>query len=214
MEEKYSRCKTLFGDNFQKIQNAKILILGVGGVGGYALDCLYKTGVKYITIIDFDIFEASNQNRQIGSEYLGENKVDVLKRLYPGINTINQKITYEWLQENDLSSFDLIIDAIDDIKPKIELIRRYYKNIITTTGSAKRIDPSKIEYINIWDTQNDSFAKKIKYELKKINFNKKLKVVTSKEAANCKDLGSFIGVTASFGLMMCSIAIEKIIKRQ
>ena len=210
---KYQRIKELFGlDNFKKISNANIIILGVGGVGGYALDCLYKSGVRNITIVDYDIFEQTNQNRQIASEYLGEKKVTALKKLYPNIKTIDAKITLQWLEENNLDKYDIIIDAIDDIKPKVKIIQKYYKKLISSTGSAKRTDPSKIEYINIWDTHNDSFAKKIKYELKKNNFHKKFKVVFSSEGAKCKTLGSFIGVTGSFGFMMCSVAINKIIR--
>ena len=74
---RFQRCKMLFGeDNFKKLQQAKILILGVGGVGSYALDCLYRSGVSDITILDFDVYDESNQNRQIGSEAVGMVKVE------------------------------------------------------------------------------------------------------------------------------------------
>merc|ERR1711879_649794 len=104
---------------------------------------------------------------------VGEVKVDVLKEKYPGVVAKNAKIDLEWIKNNDLSSYDLVLDAIDDIPAKIEIICRYYKKLISTTGGAKRLDPTKIEYKSIWDTQNDSFAKKIKYELKKRNFKRK-----------------------------------------
>ncbi len=210
---KYSRCETLFGDNFEQLKDTKIIILGVGGVGSFALDCLYRTGITNITIVDYDTFEESNQNRQIGSEALGEHKVYALEKRYPGITAINKKIDLEWVKEFDLSSYDLILDAIDDIRPKIEIVKKYYKKLISTTGSAKRIDPTQIEYKSIWDTHNDSFAKKMKYELKKDHFNKKFKVVTSSEGPKCKELGSFVGVTGAFGLTMCSVAIQKILSK-
>ncbi len=208
--EKYSRCKKLFSDDFEKIQNANIIILGVGGVGSFALDCLYRSGVTNITIVDFDTFEVSNQNRQIGSEAVGESKVQHLKTLYPNITAIEQKIDLEWIEKFDMDSYDLILDAIDDIKPKIQLIKKYYKKLISTTGSAKRVDPTKIEYINIFKTFNDPFAKVIREKLKKERFNKNFKVIFSSELPQCKELGSFAGVTGSFGLAMCSIAIEKL----
>ena len=208
--EKFSRCKNLFGDDFDQIQKANIIILGVGGVGGYALDCLYRSGVENITIVDFDNFELSNQNRQIGSDAVGVSKVNHLKTLYPNIQIIEQKITSLWVEEFDMSSYDLILDAIDDIKPKIQIIKKYYKKLISTTGSAKRVDPTKIQYLNIWKTFNDPFAKKIREELKKQNFNKNFKVIFSQELAQCKEMGSFIGVTGCFGLFMCSIAIQKL----
>jgi len=211
---KYSRCEKLFGDNFSKLQQSKIIILGVGGVGGHALDCLYRSGVINITIVDYDCYEESNKNRQIGSDAVGEIKVDHLKTLYPNIQVINQKIDEQWVDSFDMSKYDLILDAIDDIKPKIQIIKKYYKKLISTTGSAKRIDPTKIEYINIFKTYNDPFARKIRDELKKQRFNKNFKVIFSSELAQCKEMGSFIGVTGSFGLAMCSIAIQKLLSEK
>lgn len=208
---KYARCEKLFGDNFIKLQNAKIIILGVGGVGGFALDCLYRSGITNITIVDYDRFDETNQNRQIGSEALGMIKVEHLKTLYPEIIAINQKIDIKWVENFDMSEYDLILDAIDDIQPKVEIIKKYYKKLISTTGSAKRIDPAKIEYINIFKTFNDPFARKIRDQLKKARFNKNFKVIFSSENPNCKDLGSFVGVTGTFGLTMCSITIKKLL---
>ena len=210
---RFDRCKKLFGNDFEKIQNAKIIILGVGGVGAHALDCLYRSGLQNITIVDFDKYEPSNQNRQIGSEALGQYKVDHLATLYPNITPIQTKITQEFIDEHNFDQYDLILDAIDDIKPKVHLIKKYHKKLISTTGSAKRIDPSKIQYIDIFKTHSDPFAKKIREELKKIGFRKSFKVIFSSEEPKCKEMGSFIGVTGSFGLHMCSLAIQKILNK-
>lgn len=210
---KYDRCKKIFGEeNFEKLQSKKVIILGVGGVGGFALDGLYRSGITNITIVDFDCFEESNQNRQIGSDAIGKVKVEHLKTLYPNITAIHAKIDLDWIEQNDLSEYDLILDAIDDIKPKVQIIKRYYKKMISTTGSAKRLDPTKIEYINIWKTHSDPFARKIREELKKIRFNKNFKVIFSSEQPNCKELGSFVGVTGSFGLAMCSQAVKRLLE--
>jgi tRNA A37 threonylcarbamoyladenosine dehydratase len=210
--DKYDRCKKIFGNDFEQLQKTKVIILGVGGVGAHALDCLYRSGITNITIVDYDIYEVSNQNRQIGSENaLNQLKVSHLKTIYPNIIAINAKIDLQWLDENNLDEYDIILDAIDDIKPKVQIIKRYYKKLISTTGSAKRIDPTQIEYINIWKTFNDPFAKKIREELKKIGFKKNFKVIFSQELPKCKELGSFVAVTGSFGLAMCSKAIEKVL---
>lgn len=213
---RYDRTIKLFGeDSFKIFTETKIIILGVGGVGSFTLDSLYRTGFTNITIVDYDTYEETNLNRQLGSEgNLGRIKVEALKDNYPEINIINAKITNEWIDEFDFSSYDYILDAIDDIKPKVHLIRWHYKKVITTSGSAKRIDPSKIEYISIWKTYNDPFIRKIKYELKKLGFKKKFKVVFSSEAPNCVEKGSFMGVTASFGLMISSLVIQKILNKQ
>jgi len=210
---KYDRTKKLFGDEaFNQFQDTKLILLGVGGVGSFALDALYNTGIKNITIVDFDTYEDSNMNRQLGSVgNIGRIKVEALKEKYPKITAINEKITPEWIDEFDFSSYDYILDAIDDIKPKVHLIQRHYKKVITTSGSAKRIDPSKIEYKSIWDTFNDPFIRKIRTELKQKGFKKKFKVIFSSENPNCIEKGSFEAVTGSFGLMMASLTVQKIL---
>lgn len=213
---RYDRTLKLFGDdNFQKFQNTKLILLGVGGVGSFALDALYRTGITNITIVDFDTYEESNLNRQMGSEgNIGRVKVEALAEKYEGVEIIHEKITPEWVDEFDFSSYDYILDAIDDIKPKVRLIQKYYTKLISTSGSAKRIDPSKIEYISIWDTYNDPFIRKIRYELKQKGFKKKFKVIFSGENPNCIEKGSFEGVTGSFGLMMASVTIQKILAKK
>lgn len=212
---KYDRTKKLFGvETFNKFQETKLILLGVGGVGSFALDALYNTGITNITIVDFDTYEESNMNRQLGSVgNIGRVKVDALKEKYPNVRAINIKITPEWIDEFDFSSYDYILDAIDDIKPKVHLIQRHYKKIITTSGGAKRIDPSKIEYKSIWDTYNDPFIRKIRTELKQKGFKKKFKVIFSSESPICIEKGSFEGVTGSFGLMMASVTIQKLLNK-
>jgi len=212
---KYDRTKKLFGDDaFENFKNAKLILLGVGGVGSFALDALYNTGITNITIVDFDTYEESNMNRQMGSHgNIGRVKVEALKEKYPEVTPIHIKITPEWIDNFDFSSYDYILDAIDDIKPKVHLIKKYFTKVISTSGGAKRIDPSKIEYISIWDTYNDPFIKKVREELKKQGFKKKFKVIFSSENPNCIEKGSFEAVTGSFGLMMASVTVQKLLKK-
>ena len=203
----------LFGDdNFKKIQKAKILILGVGGVGSYALDCLYRSGVENITILDYDSFDETNQNRQIGSDFVGEVKVNVLKKLYPKIKTINKQMNMAWVSEFDFEPYDLVIDAADATKVKIAVARKCFSKLIMALGSAKRYDASKVEVASIWKTHGDALARKIRNELKKAKFDRNFIVVFSPEEDRCKDKGSFVGVTGTVGLTVCSEAIKKIIK--
>jgi len=210
---RYDRTRKLFGnEQTQKLHDAKIILLGVGGVGSFALDALYRTGVTNITIVDFDTYEESNLNRQLGSEgNIGRVKVDALKEKYPGIVAIEAKIDNDWIDNFDFSSYDYILDAIDDIPPKVHLIKKQYKKLITTSGSAKRMDPSKIEYISIWKTFNDPFIRKIRNELKKGGFKKKFNVIFSSENPNCIEKGSFEAVTGSFGFMMASLTVRKLL---
>ena len=212
---KYDRTKKLFGvDIFEKFKDVKLILLGVGGVGSFALDALYNTGITNITIVDFDTYEESNLNRQMGSfGNIGRIKVEALKEKYPEVTPIHVKITPEWIDNFDFSSYDYILDAIDDVKPKVHLIKKHFTKIISTSGGAKRIDPSKIEYISIWDTYNDPFIKKIRTELKAQGFKKKFKVIFSSELPLCLEKGSFEGVTGSFGLMMASVTIQKLVNK-
>jgi tRNA A37 threonylcarbamoyladenosine dehydratase len=206
------RVKELFSEDFKKIEGAKVLLLGVGGVGGVALECLYRSGVRDIVIVDFDTFEESNQNRQLGSENVGVKKVEYFKERFPTIRAIDAKVTKEWCEEFDFEPFDLVIDAIDDMRAKVEIACRVSDRLISSMGSAKRVDPTKIEIKDISKTYNDPLAKKFRYELRKRGFNKKFDVVFSTEEPKCKELGSFMGVTGSFGLYLCSKAIERLIR--
>jgi tRNA A37 threonylcarbamoyladenosine dehydratase len=204
---KFDRCRKLFKD-FENIQKLNILICGIGGVGGYALDCLYRSGVQNITAIDYDRFEMSNQNRQIGSEFIGKKKVEVFQKLYPNISVIDQKITSEFVDQFDFNKFDIVIDAIDDMEAKIALIKKTYFKLISSMGAAKRVDPTKIEITDIWQTKIDPFAKIIRTRLKKDGFKENFKVVYSTEIPVKCEMGSFVAVTGSFGFTICSFVIN------
>ncbi len=205
----------LFGDeDFNKLQKAKILILGVGGVGSYALDCLYRSGVTDITILDYDTYDETNQNRQIGSEAVGILKTTKLKELYPSITPIHQEMDMEWVASFDFAPYDLVIDAADTTKVKIEIAKKCYKKLIMSVGSAKRFDTSKIEVASIWKTHGDALARKIRNELKKAKFDRNFTVVFSPEEDRCKDKGSCVAVTGAFGLVICSEAIKRIISKR
>ncbi|MCG3652093.1 tRNA threonylcarbamoyladenosine dehydratase [Aliarcobacter butzleri] len=212
---KYDRTIKLFGqETFDKFKDVKLILFGVGGIGSFALDALYNTGITNITIVDFDTYEDSNMNRQLGSHgNIGRIKVEVLKEKYPEVTPIHVKVTPEWIDNFDFSSYDYILDAIDDIKPKVHLIKKHFTKVISTSGGAKRIDATKLEYISIWDTYNDQFIKKVRTELKNQGFKKKFKVVFSSEVPLCIEKGSFEGVTASFGLMMASVTVQKLLKK-
>jgi len=210
---RFERCRMLFGEeDFKKLQQAKILILGVGGVGSYALDCLYRSGVSDITILDYDTFDETNRNRQIGSDAVGESKIATLHKLYPHIKTIEQQMDMAWVAKFDFEPYDIIIDAADTTKVKIEVAKRCYKKLIMSVGSAKRFDTTKIEVASIWKTHGDALARKIRNELKRAKFDRNFTVVFSPEEDKCKNKGSFVGVTGAFGLTICSEVVKKLLK--
>ena len=208
---RFHRCRMLFGEDFEKLQQAKVLILGVGGVGSYALDCLYRSGVTDITIIDYDTFDETNRNRQIGSDAVGESKVATLIALYPGIKGMEQKMDMTWVASFDFEPYDIIIDAADTTKVKIEVAKKCYKKLIMAMGSAKRYDTTKIEVAGIWKTHGNALARKVRNELKKAKFDRNFTVIFSSEEDKCKEKGSCVAVTGTFGLIACSEAIKRIV---
>lgn len=210
---RYERTRQLFGEvEHQKLQEANILLLGVGGVGSMALDCLYRTGITNITIVDFDTYEQSNMNRQLWSElHVNEVKVTALKQHYPKVTALNQKVDAAWIETFDFEPYDLILDAIDDIHAKLALAQRCYKKLISATGSAKKLDPTQVRVDSIWRSQGDPFASKIRRELKRRKFDRNYRCIFSAETARTKEKGSFMGVTAAFGLAMSSEAIRQLL---
>ena len=211
MSERYDRIKLVLQEDFLKLEDAKVLLLGVGGVGSFCLDCLYRSGVRDITIVDFDTYDASNQNRQMWSElHENEVKVEALKEHYPEVTVINKRIDDAWVQAFDFEPYDIVLDAIDDRNAKLALAQKCYNKLISSFGGAKRLDPTKVQVDDIWKSYGDKFGSKIRYELKKRGFKKKYKVIFSSEEVLTKEKGSFMGVTATFGLTMCAQAIKKI----
>ncbi|MCI5968098.1 ThiF family adenylyltransferase [Helicobacter sp.] len=227
-DERFTRTLLLFKENgFQKLQNASVLLLGVGGVGSFALDCLYRTGVGKICIVDYDVFDVTNQNRQIGAfEGVGCKKVEVLSQKYHGVLSLDSKITQDFIDGFDFKAYDIVIDAIDDIDAKIalalkianqskkELVKEKMPHLLVSTGSAKKLDPSQIQFASIWKSYGDRFARKFREGLKKKAFKGDFMVAFSPEAPKCKELGSFSGVTASFGLRLASEAVNLILNKE
>ncbi|EAI2045398.1 tRNA threonylcarbamoyladenosine dehydratase [Campylobacter upsaliensis] len=211
---RYTRVKWLVGDeNYEKISRTRVLIFGLGGVGGICTDALFRTGFTKLTLIDADSFETTNLNRQLHSEHIGENKAEVFAKIYK-VKGVVTKVDEEFLSTFDLSKFDLIIDAIDDIPAKVALANKidFKKQIfISSTGGARKLDPTLIKTTSIFKTYGDALAKKFRYELRKSGFKGDFEVVFSNEEAKCKNLGSFMGVTASFGLALASLALKKVL---
>lgn len=213
--DRFSRVRSLVGEEgFEALQRARVIIFGVGGVGGAALDSLYRTGVGRITIVDFDTFDVTNQNRQIGSEALGDSKVKALARLYEGVEVIEAKVDRAFLEGIDWDSYEVVIDAIDDIPAKVALAQLSAPKLLSSMGSAKKLNPLHIKVDSIWKSYGDKFARKFRESLKKEGFAGDFTVVFSPEAPLCKSLGSFSAVTGSFGLQLASEAVRRILNKE
>ena len=222
----FNRVISLIGESsFDKIKNITVLIVGLGGVGGYALESLVRSGIGNIILIDYDKIDLSNLNRQIitNQENIGKYKVDVAKErakiINPECNIIINNIFLDKDTINILDNYkiDYIVDACDSVQAKKLLIDySLEKNIklIASMGTANKIDPSKLEIIDIRKTSYDPLAKILrKYVIEK-KTNKKVMVVSTTEKPIRKDiLSSLIFVPAEAGILCASYIIRDIIKK-
>lgn len=222
----YDRIIKLIGENnLERIKNTKVAVIGIGGVGGYAVECLIRSGIENIIIVDYDTIDITNLNRQIISDqkHLGYFKVDEMERRILNINPnckitkMYNKLSIENLDELFKYSFDYLIDACDTIKVKQELIKRCLDNkirIISCMGTGNKLEPSKLEITDITKTSYDPIAKKIRKYLKDNNIKGKVPVVYSKEQ-NKKFEGSIpsmIFVPSTAGILCANYIIKEIIE--
>lgn len=219
MKNAFSRMNGLFDENqIENIKNAKVIVFGVGGVGSYVVEALARAGVENITIVDNDIVDETNINRQLiaTSKTVGMDKVEVSKNRILDINpNCNVNAIKEFYDENssiDLTNYDYIVDAIDSVKSKlfmIEFAKKNNINIISSMGTGNKLEPQKLQISDISKTSYCPLAKKIRTELRKKGINH-LKVVYSTEEPKCKSVPpstvSFVPGVA--GLLISSEVIK------
>ena len=219
----FDRIISLIGEEkFKKIQNIHVLIIGIGGVGGYALECLVRSGVKNITIIDYDIIDESNLNRQIitDSTNIGLKKIDVAvkraKLINPSINilAVDKKLDSSNLDEILENGFDFVIDACDTIEVKFDLMKKrdvYGYKLISSMGTAKKNNPEKLSITTLDKTSYDPLAKKLRYMLRRDGVKGKFNVVSSTEELKLEgtELASMIFVPAYAGILLASYVINQ-----
>lgn len=192
MLNQFSRIELLYGkDAMEKLAQARVAVFGVGGVGGYTVEALIRSGIGAIDLIDDDKVCLTNINRQIYAtrKTVGKYKVDVAAERIAEINPDAVVRTYktfympETSSQFDFTQYDYIVDAIDTVKGKIELVMNAAKAgtpIISSMGAGNKIDPSAFEVSDIFKTSVCPLARVMRAELKKRGI-KKLKVVYSKE---------------------------------
>ena len=192
MREQFIRTEMLLGaEALERLQNARVALFGLGGVGGYTLEALTRSGVGQLDLIDNDTVSRSNLNRQILATYdtVGMRKVDAAKQRVLSINPACVVRTYavfytpETAGQFDFTQYDYIVDAIDTVTGKLELIEQAQRAgtpIISSMGAGNKMDASAFEVTDIYKTSVCPLARVMRRELKKRGI-KKLKVVYSKE---------------------------------
>lgn len=188
------RTELLLGkENIEILKNSHVLIVGVGGVGAYAAEMICRAGVGRMTIVDGDVVNPSNINRQLVAlnSTVGLRKVDVLAKRLLDINPeliLNAK--FEYLQDEltdellDSERYDFVVDAIDTLSPKVNLIAAALKrkmNIISSMGAGARIDPTQIRFADISKTYECTLARSVRKRLNKMGIKKGLPTVFTTE---------------------------------
>ena len=222
----FERVISLVGEiNYQKIKNTTVLVVGLGGVGGYAVESLVRSGIYHLVLIDHDCIDITNLNRQIITLYsnISKSKVEVCKERMLSINPECDIIIHKlFLDATNISLIDkyhpdYIIDACDSVPTKkllIDYSLTHDTKLISSMGTANKLDPTKLSVIDIRKTSYDPLAKILrKYVLDK-HTNKKVMVVSSTEMPIRKDcLSSLVHVPATSGLLCSNYIIRDIIKK-
>lgn len=192
MLNQFSRTEILLGSNaMDKLKNSKVIVFGIGGVGGYVVEALVRSGIGTIDIVDNDTVSLTNLNRQIIATWstIGKNKVDVMevrmKDINPDVIVNKHQCFYlpETAERFDFSQYDYVIDAVDTVSAKIDIVMQAEKAgipVISSMGAGNKLNPAAFEVADIYKTSVCPLAKVMRRELKKRGV-KKLKVVYSKE---------------------------------
>jgi len=227
MENRFSRTERLIGqDALNRLKNARVAVFGIGGVGGYAVEGLVRSGVGHIDIVDSDTVDITNLNRQIiaTEKTVGTDKVDAAKERILSINSDIDIKCHKLFYSNenaslfDFKNYDYIVDAIDSVSSKIELIinaQNAGTPIISCMGTGNKLNASELEVSDIYKTSVCPLARVMRYELKKRGV-KKLKVVYSKEPPINPDgertPASVAFVPAAAGMIIAGEVIKDLIK--
>lgn len=232
MEKIFYRTEKLIGsDNLEILKKSSVAVIGLGGVGSYAVEAIGRSGIGEILIVDSDRIEETNLNRQLPAllSTIGEYKTDVVEKRLLDINPM-VKITKHSvrLNENNLDDilsghYDYVIDAIDSVPDKIALIRYCVTNripIVSAMGAANRINPTMLKVEDIKNTSVCPLAKKIRRELRNYGINEGVQVVYSTENPIKSEydgstrLGSISFVPGTMGLLLASVVVRNLINEK
>ena len=222
-----NRTRLLFGDSaVQKLQKSTVMVVGCGAVGSFAIEALARTGVGHIVVVDFDVVEESNINRQLFalSSTLGMSKVDVARQRILDINPDARVDAFNLFFDADTQLPvlpDFIIDAIDSVESKVALYKWAFEQgvpFISSMGAASKLNPVQIKVSRISKTCVCPLAARIRRLIRGENLPD-FPVVFSMETpqpvlGHAKNLGSIITITGAFGLMLANWVVQEIVNKK
>lgn len=207
----------------EKLREARVILFGVGGVGGWCAEALVRTGVRHLTLVDFDTVSESNLNRQVvaTAANIGAPKVEEMKkrllRIMPDadITAINLKYDDETAEEFPLTQYDYIIDAIDMVDCKMRLLYEATKTdavLVSSMGAGRKLDPQQIRVAEFWKVEGCPLARALRTRMKKSGMlpQKKFRCVYSPELSG--DRGTLAPVVGVFGMTLASLVIRDILQ--
>ena len=227
-QHKFSRLEKIIGsDKVNDLSNKSVLVLGVGGVGGYVVESLARSNIGTLIIVDYDKVEESNINRQIIAlnSTIGKSKVDVLEERIKDINSGCKVIKIDKFIDNNNfnelfdNNIDYFVDACDTVLVKKLVIKECLKRnipFISSMGTGNKLDPSKLEIIDIRKTVNDPLARLLRKFVKDEKINKKVMVLSSKELpikTGERTPGSSAFVPSSAVLLIASYIVRSFIDK-
>lgn len=191
------RTQLLLGDEkMERLRRAHVLVVGLGGVGAYAAEMICRAGVGRMTIVDADIVQPTNINRQLPALHStqGQKKAEVLQARFKDINPeLELTVLPVFLKDDnipellDAASYDFVVDAIDTLAPKCHLIAEAMKRrikIVSSMGAGAKSDITQVRFADIWDTYHCGLSKAVRKRLQKMGIRRKLPVVFSTEQAD------------------------------
>ena len=221
----FDRLELLIGKyNLELLKTKKVLVIGIGGVGGYVVECLVRSGICHISIVDYDKIDKSNLNRQLISlnSNIGMLKTKAFKDRILDINSKAEVNDINILLDDSnvkeiIDDYDYVIDACDTVSVKKAIIKICLKKkipFISCMGTGKKLDPTKLEIVDIRKTSYDPLAKIIRKYVKDEKLKGKIMVLTSKEEVpkfNSNIIPSAIFVPATAGILIANYVIRDIL---
>ncbi|MDD3266305.1 MAG: tRNA threonylcarbamoyladenosine dehydratase [Burkholderiales bacterium] len=233
--EQFTRTKILLGEAcVNKLSNKHVLIAGVGGVGGYVAEAIARAGVGTITIVDNDVVDISNINRQLiaNLDNIGNYKVEEFAKRIMQINPqVKLNVLPIFIDKDNIPDLlsckpDYVVDCIDTIESKLSLLMYCVRNkikIVASMGAGNRIDVTKVKVADIGKTKVCALARNIRLRLRDFGIHKGIKVVYSEEERYAKPLinpeggrptnGTISYLPALFGIMLSGLVLQELILR-
>ena len=224
MKPMFTRTIQLLGEEgFAALQHARVILFGVGGVGGWCAEALLRTGIGHLTLVDFDKVDTTNLNRQVVAthENIGQNKVlEMQKRLLniapeADVQAIDRQYNAETVDTFDLAQYDIVIDAIDMVECKALLLYNATVagcKVYSSMGAGRKTDPQKIRTAEFWKVQGCPLARALRTKMKKAGLMpaSKIQCVYSEEIAGAQ--GTLAPIVGVFGMTLASMIINDLVR--